>query len=296
MIVALLNQQGGVGKTTLTLHLAGQWAREDKRVTLIDADPRRSALDWSEQRAREGLPRLFGGVGLARDTLHREAPELACDADRIVMGGAPRIVGLMRSALLAADLVLIPAQPSPFHCWSSGEMLTLIDEACIFRSELVARFVLNRCSARTVIARETAATLAEHDPPLLTATVGQRVAFADAARTGRPCLRHRRGQSRRARDCRARRRDREDRSMTGRDPKRGFASRPGNAESWVKASQPSRTSPTNADAFTARLTVDITPELRGRIKVAAFRRGMTVADMLHGRLSQTFPDTDGGTP
>jgi chromosome partitioning protein len=65
MIIALLNQKG-VGKTTLALHLAGQWAREGKRVTLIDANPQGSALDWSEQRAREGLPRLFGVIGLAR--------------------------------------------------------------------------------------------------------------------------------------------------------------------------------------------------------------------------------------
>jgi chromosome partitioning protein len=91
----------------------------------------------------------------------------------------------MRSALLAADLVLIPAQPSPFDGWASGEMLKLIDEARIFRPGLVARFVLNRCDGRTLIARDTAETLAEHDPPALAATIGQRVAFADSARSGR---------------------------------------------------------------------------------------------------------------
>src|SRR3546814_2822958 len=69
MIVALLNQKGGVGKTTLALHLAGQWTRQGRRVLLIDADPQGSALDWSQQRATEGLPRLFSVVGLARDTL-----------------------------------------------------------------------------------------------------------------------------------------------------------------------------------------------------------------------------------
>lgn len=185
MIVAFLNQKGGVGKTTLALHLAGQWAREGRRVTVIDADPKGSALDWSEQRAREGLPRLFGVIGLARDTLHLEVPELARSIDHVVIDGPPHVASLMRSALLTADLVLIPAQPSPIDGWASSEMLKLLGEARIFRPHIAARFVLNRCAARTIIARETAEGLADHDPPALISMIGQHVAFAAAARTGR---------------------------------------------------------------------------------------------------------------
>ncbi|WFU33627.1 ParA family partition ATPase [Bradyrhizobium brasilense] len=185
MIVALLNQKGGVGRTTLALHLAGEWALRGRRVTVIDADPQGSALDWSKQRARENGSRLFGVVGLARDTLHREAPEIARTADYVVIDGPPRAAGLMRSALLAADLVLIPVQPSPLDGWASAEMLSLLREARIYRPQLTARFVLNRCDARSVIARETTKALADHEPPALVSTIGQRVVFADAAQSGR---------------------------------------------------------------------------------------------------------------
>jgi chromosome partitioning protein len=185
MTVALLSQKGGVGKTMLALHLAGEWAREGKRVLLIDADPQGSALDWCEQRAKEGFRRLFGVMGLARDALHREARELGRDADQVVIDGPPRIARLTRSALLAVDLLLIPAQPSPFDGWASGEMLKLVDEARIFRPQLIARFVLNRCAARRVIARETAEALAKHEPSALGVRIGQRVSFADVARSGR---------------------------------------------------------------------------------------------------------------
>jgi chromosome partitioning protein len=185
MIVAFLNQKGGVGKTTLSLHVAGAWAARGRRVIVIDADPQGSALDWSEQRAREGLPRLFGVLGLARDTLHVEAPAIARGVHHVLIDGSPRIAPLMRSAMLAADLVVVPAQPSPFDGWASGEILRLLQEARVYRPQLAARLALNRCGARTVIARETAKALTKHEPPVLAARVGQRVVFADAARTGR---------------------------------------------------------------------------------------------------------------
>ena len=76
MIVALLNQKGGVGKTTLATHIAGELAMRGQHVVLLDADPQGSSLDWTQRRSQQGLPRLFSAVGLARETLHQEAQSL----------------------------------------------------------------------------------------------------------------------------------------------------------------------------------------------------------------------------
>ena len=84
--------------------------------------------------------------------------------------------------------------------------------------------------------------------------------------------------------------------MTERSTRRGFAARPGDAESWIKAPEVSGARTDAASAFTARLTIDVTTALRGRIKVAAFRRGVTVADMLRDLFARVFPDTEGGAP
>ncbi|MCE6075300.1 hypothetical protein FS799_10590 [Agrobacterium vitis] len=84
--------------------------------------------------------------------------------------------------------------------------------------------------------------------------------------------------------------------MTARTEKRGFASRPGDAEGWIKAGEISAVRSSAVAAFTARLTIDITPELRGRIKIAAFQRGVTASDMLRELLEREFPDTRGDTP
>ena len=81
--------------------------------------------------------------------------------------------------------------------------------------------------------------------------------------------------------------------MNERPNRRSFAARPADPEQWVKATEPRPASDANAGAFTARLTIDITPDLRGRIKIAAFSRGQTVADMLRDLLAREFPPTSG---
>jgi hypothetical protein len=81
--------------------------------------------------------------------------------------------------------------------------------------------------------------------------------------------------------------------MTARPHQHAFASRPGDAERWIKASD---SPPPPIGEFTARLTIDITPGLRGRIKIAAFQRGQTMADMLRDLLAREFPDNTGDTP
>lgn len=70
--------------------------------------------------------------------------------------------------------------------------------------------------------------------------------------------------------------------------KSGFARRPGDPEAWVRAAEKPAQDP--AAAFTARLTIDVTPAMRGRLKVTAFQRGQTVADMLRALLDREFPD------
>lgn len=184
-VIAVLNQKGGAGKTTLATHLAGELAMHGNRVTLLDADPQGSALDWAQRRAQSGQERLYGVFGLARDTLHREVPGIALEANYVVIDGPPRVAALARSALLAADLVLIPVQPSAYDVWATQEMVSLIAEARVFRPQLRAAFVINRRVVGTVIGREARQALADQPFAALSAEISQRIVFADSVAAGR---------------------------------------------------------------------------------------------------------------
>jgi chromosome partitioning protein len=184
VIISLLNQKGGCGKTTLATHLAGDLVSPYSNVLLVDADPQGSALDWSQKRALLGLPRRFGVVGLPRETLHQEVPQIARHASHVIIDGPPRVTALARSAILASDLVIVPVQPSPYDVWACNDIVSLITEARIFKPTIRAVFVINRRVVGTVIGREVRTALADYPLRALHSVVSQRVLFAESATTG----------------------------------------------------------------------------------------------------------------
>ncbi len=99
-----------MGKTTLSLHVASALARSKQRVLLIDADPQQSAMKWST--VRSGVVD-FAVIGMAKATLHKEIVSLGANYDHVVIDGPPRVTEFARSIIIASDVVVMYAKPSP---------------------------------------------------------------------------------------------------------------------------------------------------------------------------------------
>ena len=181
MIIGVLNQKGGVGKTTLSVNLAAQFAKNGARVLLIDADPQGSALDWAAARMEDSL---FSVIGLPRATIHKEISQVGQGYDVIFIDGPPRVTELARSAIMASDLILIPVQPSPYDIWAADEVVKLIREASIYKESLKSAFIINRKIVNTAIGRDAEAALAAYETPVMASSIAQRVVFAEAASQG----------------------------------------------------------------------------------------------------------------
>ena len=181
MIIGVLSQKGGVGKTTIAVNAAATLATRGRRVLLVDADPQGSSLAWSSARDRDPL---FPVVGMAKPSLHRDLPEIAKDYDVVVIDGAPRVNELGRSAILASDTILIPVQPSPYDVWAAAFTVQLIREAQQFRESLTAAFVINRKIVNTAIGRDVASALDHFGTPVLPGHLCQRVVYAESASQG----------------------------------------------------------------------------------------------------------------
>jgi chromosome partitioning protein len=185
MIISIQNQKGGVGKTTLAVHISHALALRDEPTLLLDADPQGSARDWAA--ARKSQP-PFSVVGLDRPTIHRDLPAIAKNYAHVIIDGPPRVTDLARSAIAAADLVLIPVQPSPYDVWAAQEVINLIQEASVFKEKLKSVFVINRKITNTAIGRDVAEALSGYGVPVLRSQICQRVSFAESAASGQTVM------------------------------------------------------------------------------------------------------------
>ena len=184
MRIAIVTQKGGAGKTTLATNLAVALALDGDEVLLIDADRQRTALDWFAVRSEGIYHEEVTVVGIDNDTIHKQIANLAAGYKHVIVDGPPRAEKVDRSAIMAADCILIPVQPSSADVWAAETTIKLIDEARSFRPKLAASVVVNRKIPNTVLGNAILDLLREFPIKTLKSTIGQRVIFAESLGRG----------------------------------------------------------------------------------------------------------------
>lgn len=183
-VIAVLNQKGGSGKTTIATHLARALQLEGRDVLLVDSDPQGSARDWAA--VREDQPVTV--VGIDRPTIGRDLKSVA-HQEFVVIDGAPQAADLAVSAIKAADFVLIPVQPSPYDIWAAAELVDLVKQRIeVTDGALQAAFVVSRAIKGTRIGSEVAEALNGYDLPVLESRITQRVSYPGTAAAGSTVL------------------------------------------------------------------------------------------------------------
>lgn len=184
-VIAVLNQKGGSGKTTIATHLARELQLDGSDVLLVDSDPQGSARDWAA--VREDHPLTV--VGIDRPTIDRDVKNIARKVEFVVIDGAPQAADLAVSAIKAADLVLIPVQPSPYDIWATAELVDLVKQRIeVTDGRLQAAFVVSRAIKGTRIGGEVTEALAGYELPVLDARITQRVSYPGTAAAGTTVL------------------------------------------------------------------------------------------------------------
>lgn len=185
IVVAILNQKGGSGKTTIATNLAHALLLTNLKVALVDNDPQGSARDWNDMNGASILP-VFG---MDRETLPKDLEAIKDNFDYIIIDGAPQISKLAAAAIKASDVILIPCQPSPYDIWACDELVELIKA----RQEVTggnpkAAFVVSRAIKNTKLSKEITIALMGYKLPIFSYGTTQRVSYPRTASEGKTVL------------------------------------------------------------------------------------------------------------
>lgn len=181
-IIAVLNGKGGVGKTTISVHLAAAYQRAGRSVLMVDSDHQGSLRDWIAA-GDAGLPPV---VAMDRPKQFDDLPRIADNYDVTIIDGCPNVESLAVAALKIADLIVIPVQPSPLDAWAAESLVTLIKA----RQDVTggtpgAAFVVSRQIVGTKLAADIRSAMETHGLPIIETAVCQRVAYPTSAAHGK---------------------------------------------------------------------------------------------------------------
>ena len=184
MIYAVVNTKGGVGKSTIAVHLAASLSRTGKTL-LIDGDTQPSAASWASwRRDNQAHGPSPTTTRLAGKAILTEGKLLAQGFAHVVVDAGGRDSIGLRSALLLADVAIVPIGASSFDSAAMTDLLEVVELAHDFNPALRVRVLLNRIDMRTKDAHEMRAYLAEQNMVVLDAQVGERVAFRRSIKEG----------------------------------------------------------------------------------------------------------------
>jgi chromosome partitioning protein len=163
MILMVGGEKGGVGKTTLATHMAVARKSQGRSVVLVDADSQGTSSTWSDARKEHPEVPQFPCVSLRGGKVHVELKELARHYDDLVVDTGGADSQEFRSAMLAADTLLMPLRPGSFDFWTLLKMQEVVALAEGFNDKLKALVCLSQVppSAGDRARREASEVLAE---------------------------------------------------------------------------------------------------------------------------------------
>lgn len=180
-VIAILNQKGGCGKTTLSINIAHAFQEQGYKVLLVDSDPQGSARDWNEVNEGNVLP----VIGLDRESLPKDIDAVKNGYDIIIIDGAPQIAKLSAAAVKISDIVLIPVQPSPWDIWATQDLVDIIKARQEVTNGLpYTTFIISRAIKNTKLSKEAIEALQQYNLPILNSYTTQKVLYPSTASEG----------------------------------------------------------------------------------------------------------------